>query len=120
MLIDDDKNCLEALEMFLGMSGYSCASFSDPAKALEVYGADTCDAVITDMKMPGMSGLEVMEKIHGLNPRAKVVILSGSMNGESLKTACDRGAIACLGKPLDTMALIKILKAALGINREIN
>ncbi|NPV92427.1 MAG: response regulator [Firmicutes bacterium] len=120
MLIDDDKYCLEALEIFLGMSGYSCASFSDPAKALEVYGADACDAVITDMRMPGMSGIEVMERIRGLDPQAKVIIISGSMDGESFKNACDLGATACLEKPLDASELIRTLREALKAGGGIN
>lgn len=106
LLIDDDFDCLSSLEEFLSMTGYCCDTYLDPCRAMEEYEKEAHDVVITDVKMPGMDGYEVLKKVQGLNPRGKVIMISAydEEPGEGVKP------FAYMNKPLDLEGLMLILK----------
>lgn len=109
LLLDDDIDCLDGLATALEPSGHMCDSFTVPEKALDAYQQNQYDVVITDMKMPGMNGIEVLKKIRSLNPEARVIIVTGYGDVETAIAAVNNKAYAFFGKPIDINDLMETL-----------
>lgn len=110
MLVDDDQGCLEALTDALNISGFVVEPFSDPAGAVTAYAPDRYDLVITDINMPGVSGLELLAAVREINPSAYVIILTGFADIENAILATNQGAYSYFRKPLDIMQLLETLE----------
>ncbi|OPY58565.1 MAG: C4-dicarboxylate transport transcriptional regulatory protein DctD [Pelotomaculum sp. PtaU1.Bin035] len=116
LLIDDDGDCLDGLATALEPAGNRCDKFTAPGEAVEAYQQNQYDVVITDMKMPGMNGIQVLKKIRSLNPEAKVIINTGYGDVDTAIAAVNNGAYAFFGKPIDLADLMETLEK---IEREI-
>jgi len=116
LLIDDDADCLDGLVTALEPAGYRCDKFTIPREALVAYQQDQYDVVITDMKMPGLNGIQVLKKVRSLNPEAKVIINTGYGDVDTAIAAVNNGAYAFFGKPIDLVDLMETLEK---IEREI-
>ena len=68
LVVDDEQNICAMLTKFLRSSGYSCESSTDPAKALEVLKRNDFELVISDIKMPGIDGLQLLSEILKIDP----------------------------------------------------
>jgi DNA-binding NtrC family response regulator len=110
LLIDDDADILKSLHTSLEPGGHRCDKFLVPEEAIEAYREKRHDVVITDMKMPGLNGIEVLKKVRSLNPEAKVIIITASGDVETAVAAVNNGADAFFGKPLDFLDLMKTLE----------
>ena len=80
VVVDDDRLVLYAVVAYLKSAGSRHSvqgSFGDPEKAIDFIAQHTCDLLVTDIKMPKMSGFELIERVKVLQPRIKVIILSG-------------------------------------------
>lgn len=110
LLVDDDADCLDGLVTALEPAGYQCDIFTVPEKALEAYQQKQYDVVITDMKMPGLSGIEVLKKVRSINTEAKVIIATGYGDVETAIAALNNGAYAFFGKPIDLNDLMETLE----------
>ena len=125
LIVDDEESQREAIAGFLRKLGYKVISSPDGAKALEIIQKDTIDLVISDMKMPIVGGLELLQKAKAIIPDIAFILMTayGSVNGavESMKL----GAFNYLTKPIDLGELeISITKALenrrlLAENREL-
>lgn len=100
MLIDDDHDCLDGLVSALEPTGHELNVFTVPEEAVQAYRGNDYDVVITDMKMPGMTGIEVLKAIRQLDQEARVIILTGYGDAETAIAAVNNGAYAFFGKPL--------------------
>lgn len=110
LLIDDDADCLDGLVTVLEPAGHRCDAFTVPEKALEAYRQKQYDAVITDLKMPGLNGIDVLKEVRALNNGAKVIIATGYGDVETAIVALNNGACAFLGKPIDLNNLMDTLE----------
>jgi CheY-like chemotaxis protein len=95
--------------------GFSVVAQSDPAEAVALFRSDPSrfDVVLTDLNMPGMSGLDVAREIHAIDPRKPILVMSGfqgSYTAENLKSV---GVSDLVPKPLSTEQLLESLKRAL-------
>jgi len=108
LIIDDDPLSLSGVKMMLEQQGgHHCAAFPDPEAALREFRLRPFDAVITDLRMPGMSGLEVLRRLHEINPAVPVILISGH---EFELTEPDAREIhAFFPKPLRAQLLLKAL-----------
>ena len=107
LLVDDDLDCLEALQGLVKALEHTCVSVEDPRDALEQYSLHSFDLVITDFRMPAMNGNDLARKIRGVNHDAKIILITGyfpfgEAPGESLFNAV-------LEKPVDIHELKKVL-----------
>jgi DNA-binding NtrC family response regulator len=100
LLIDDDEVSIKNLASFLGMANNCCQAFTVPEQAIEAYRRNAYDVVITDMIMPGMNGLEVLQRVRSINPDAKVIVVTGHMDLGVIIAALNNRVYAFLGKPL--------------------
>jgi purine-binding chemotaxis protein CheW len=118
LLIDDDEVSLKRLASFLKMDRHCCSAFTAPQQAIEAYRQNDYDVVITDMIMPNMTGLEVLQRIRSLNPDAKVIIVTGQMDVGIIVAALNKRAYAYLFKPLKIQELMTTLKVIDRENRD--
>ena len=109
MLIDDEFECTVGLAGAIEPAGYSCEIFTEPEKAVAAYPLKHYDVVISDMRMPGMNGIQVLIAIRKMNPDARVIIITGYGDVETAMAAINNGAHAFFGKPVDVADLMETL-----------
>jgi FixJ family two-component response regulator len=110
--VDDDFRIRESIASLLESAGYAAAVFSSAEEFLGsgTLGAATC--VITDVRMPGMDGIELQRRIRLERPKLPVILISAHNNAEIRQTAIDEGAVEFLYKPFDASELLKIVQSA--------
>lgn len=109
-VIDDDPDIIETLEEFLTREGYSPCSSTDPVSGLEELRGQTYEALLLDMRMPEMSGLEVLNELRKFDNHISVVMMTAYPAVESAIEAKRRGVIDYLRKPFELGDLRRILE----------
>lgn len=117
LVIDDEKNYLLILETILGEEGYSVTALNDSEMALNYLDESEVDVVITDMKMPAISGQEVLEHVRKNYPHIPVLIMTayGSIDGAVEAMKC--GAFDYISKPFSNEELILSVRKAVMLSR---
>lgn len=117
LVIDDEKNYLLLLETLLTEEGFETTTLSDPELALTFLEESEVDVVITDMKMPKISGQEILEKIRRDLPHIPVIIMTafGSIDGAVAAMRC--GAFDYLAKPFSNEELLLVVRRAVEFAR---
>src|SRR5690348_908756 len=100
LIIDDEPNILSVLYSLLS-DHYECKTATSAAEALEYLKEASYDLVLSDIMMPGMSGLELLEEISHLSRDTVVVLISGNLNIQSAIEAMRRGAFDYVTKPFN-------------------
>jgi DNA-binding NtrC family response regulator len=118
LVIDDEKNIREGLAAALEMDGYEAVCAADGDEGYKRFGKGDIDLVITDLRMPGMGGEELMRRILAESPGFPVIILTGHGTVENAVAAMREGAYDFLTKPLNLDRLSLLVKRALA-NREL-
>lgn len=114
VIVEDEDNIRHSLECFIPWEdiGFQVVgTFSDGSDALAYLQNDPCDAVLTDILMSRMSGLEMTAKLHQLHPQIKVVILSGHSDFAYARQAIEYQVAHYLVKPVDEDELIDAFKS---------
>ncbi len=101
VVVDDEEPQRRVLAGFLRKAGYEVVAVGSPDEALAVVAARTVDLVLTDLRMPGKNGVELLEAVRGLNPEIPVVVMTAYGTVASAVDAMKRGAADFLGKPVD-------------------
>lgn len=113
LIVDDEKNIREGLADALEMEGYSTAICANGKEALALLSRGDIDLVITDLRMPIMSGEKLLSHITSTMPAIPVIILTGHGSIDSAVEAMKHGAYNFLTKPLNLDQLVMIVKRAL-------
>ncbi len=113
-VVDDDEAVREALCDLLTVSGLACRIFENASAFLGDATARDCDCLITDVRMPGMSGVELLEKLRSDHSDIPVVVLTSVVDDHLRVRADALGALAWLQKPVSEDVLLGHLKSALG------
>ena len=100
LVIDDDPVVGKSFDRVLSPKGYAVIAAASGAEALDKLGREHYDVVFTDIKMPGMDGLEVAQRIKGSNPWMPVVIITGYGSEANEMKARQLGVSHFLNKPL--------------------
>lgn len=101
LVVDDDPAAAKGLRLLLGTDGYEATSEHDPEVALARLAREPFDAVVTDLEMPRVHGVEVVRAARAAQPRATVLVVTASVNSAASVEALAAGANRVLGKPLD-------------------
>jgi DNA-binding NtrC family response regulator len=101
LVVDDDTDGLEVLEMRLTHAGYEVETAESAEKALARVGAFAPGLIVTDVRMGGMSGLELLEKVRGAMDDVEVVVMTAHDDMDTAVTAMKSGAFDFLVKPVD-------------------
>ena len=113
LVVDDEDLFRNSLVKLLTMEGYSVLSASDGNEALGLIKENKFQLVITDLKMPGMNGMELIQEIQKLSPDTKVVIITAHGEWNTYLEAMERGAFEYLNKPINKDDLFYAVKRAL-------
>lgn len=99
LIVDDQINTCKSLEAILKKSGYSCSFTFNAEDALKKVQAEHFDIVITDIRMPGMDGLQLLEELKKIQPHLVVIIITGYATIKSAVESIQKGAYDYLPKP---------------------
>jgi len=113
LIVDDEKFIRDILADFLGMEGYAVRTAEDGAAALTELRAQSYDIVISDLKMPRMGGIELLEQISTTAPNALTVIMTGFGTVETAIDAMKRGAYDYILKPFKVEEVIHVVQRGL-------
>ncbi|PYP87117.1 MAG: two-component system response regulator [Blastocatellia bacterium AA13] len=112
LIIDDETNVLSVLDSLLSEQ-YECKTATSAAEALEYLKEESYDLVLSDIMMPGMSGLELLEEISRQARDTVVVLISGNLNIQSAIEAMRRGAFDYVTKPFNISEVETAVQRAL-------
>lgn len=113
LVVDDEKNIREGIKRFLEMEKHEVFLATNGQEAFEILTEQDFDVVITDLKMPILSGEKLLEKIMALKPYIKVMVLTGHGTIENAVEAMKKGAYDFFSKPVNTDKLIFSIQRAL-------
>ena len=113
LIIDDEKNYLVVLEALLAPEGYEIITTDNPQKALGLMKEYDLDLVITDMKMPGISGMTILEEAKKINPDIPIIIMTAFGSIEMAVEAMKKHAYDYIEKPFKNEALKLTVEKAL-------
>jgi two-component system response regulator HydG len=112
LIVDDEVDMAQCLADLLGHAGYACAVCTDGGRAYEAVIAESPDLVLTDLKMPGGSGLDLLKKVRSNRPTLPVILLTAFATVDGAVEAMREGATDFLAKPFFPEELLaKIRKA---------
>ncbi|MEK7283803.1 MAG: response regulator, partial [Acidobacteriota bacterium] len=114
LVVDDDPSVRTFLVAALTEAGHSVAAAEDGRRGIEIFQADPCDLVVTDVMMPGTSGLEVLRTVKRRSPGVEVIVVTAHASLDTAIQALRDGAYDLITKPLpDLDALFRVVDRAL-------
>ena len=102
-IIDDDRSIRWVLEKALGKAGLDVSSFPDGSRILEKLEVSTPKVIISDIRMPGVDGITLLERININYPQIPVIIMTAHSDLDSALSAYQGGAFDYLPKPFDKL-----------------
>lgn len=111
-LVDDDAAVRDSLALLIGTVGLRVQTWSDPQVFLAQFSRNDVGAIVLDVRMPGTSGLAVLDTLVAQNVDQPVIMLTGHGTVEMCRRAFKAGAAEFLEKPVDDELLIEALQAA--------
>jgi DNA-binding NtrC family response regulator len=112
LLVDDEEDFLESLSQRLEHRGMRVSARTSAPEGLEALARGEFDAVVLDLRMPGMDGLEALRLIREKRPEMRVIILTGQGTVESGVEAMKLGAAEFVEKPADIERLSELIRKA--------
>jgi two-component system, NtrC family, nitrogen regulation response regulator NtrX len=117
LLVDDDPNTLASLSRAFRLAGHEATVCDNAGRALELLRTNGFDLILSDVVMPGKSGLELLEDLKKAGVKTPIVLISGQANIEMAVRATKLGALDFLEKPLSTDKLLVTVENALRLSR---
>ena len=112
LVVDDEKTLTDSITVALTEEGYEVTSVNDPSLVVDLLKEANYDVVVIDLKMPTISGLELLEKIKPLNIASTIIAMSGFGSSEDALSAIKLGATDFISKPFSPDELIFIIRKA--------
>ena len=110
LIVDDEPLKRATLDIELTAAGYSVLQAADPAAALAQLEQQPVDIVVTDLRMPGMDGMQLLDQIRGRWPRTQVILMTAYGSVDAAVQAIKRGACDYVSKPFPTEELLTKLE----------
>jgi two-component system NtrC family response regulator len=120
LVVDDEPAQRELISGFLKKQGFDVSSAENGVKAVELFRQDSIDLVLTDQKMPHMSGLDLLQAVRAINPVAPVILMTAFGSIEAAVSAIQGGATDYLTKPLNLDELLYRIRQVTDRYRIIN
>ena len=112
LLIDDEEGIRKLLSISLRNEGYDVITADNGQSGIELFEQEAPSIVLTDIKMPGMDGIDVLRRIKKINPDAEVIIITGYGDMENAVKSIQLEASDFIAKPINAEALSKALRRA--------
>jgi len=100
LIIEDDEEMRSLLEDVLGEEGFKTESVSNGSEGLRKVTKEPFDLILTDIRMPGLTGLDILPAIKRLQPEASVIVITAFGNEEIHRRSVEKGAAGYLEKPI--------------------
>ncbi len=113
LVIDDEEAIRKSLRMVLEYEGYDYAEAASGPAGIQALERETPDAVLLDIKMPGMDGLEALQKARAQDPHTPILMISGHGDVPTAVEAIQRGAYDFLEKPLESDRVLTAIRNAI-------
>lgn len=113
LVIDDEPIVGKRLKQLFIKMGLEVETYTNPVSAMEVIQRYPFDIVVTDLKMNGMDGMEVLKRVKDINPEAKVVIITGYAQLDTASEAFRRGVFDFIAKPFRLDELKRVIVRAM-------
>lgn len=117
-IVDDDRSIRWVLEKALRQAQIEVRSFPSADEALDALNRDEPDALVTDIRMPGINGLDLLAEILGTRPHLPVIIMTAHSDLDSAVAAYQGGAFEYLPKPFDIDEAVELARRAIAHRRE--
>jgi DNA-binding NtrC family response regulator len=114
LVVDDDRDILQLMRIRLKLMGYRVVTCMDPKEALSVFEQGNFSIVLTDQRMEGLRGSDLIREIHLIDPHVPIILMTAYGTVEDAVESVKQGAYTYLEKPVDTQELELHLKRALG------
>ena len=111
--VDDDFRVRESIESLVESAGYAPLMFSSAEEFLESGTLVGARCLITDVRMPGINGIELQRRVRTKRPKLPVIFISAHNDEETRKRALDEGAVSFLYKTFDAGELLETIRVAL-------
>ncbi|HEN8709958.1 TPA: response regulator [Pseudomonas putida] len=116
-IVDDDASVRKSLANLLRSAGVATLLFASGEELLASDLAPMAGCVLLDLKMPGLSGLEVQREMARQGWRLPVICMSAHWDDLAVEASMRNGALACLGKPFSEEVLLRVVEEALAASR---
>jgi len=113
VVIDDEAIVGKRLKQVFNKVGFTVEIFTDPLVALKAMEESPFDIVVTDLKMEGIDGIEILKRARAINPECRVIIITGYASLETAEQAQQHGVFSFLAKPFRLDELKQVIFQAL-------
>jgi DNA-binding NtrC family response regulator len=117
LIVDDEYSVRDSLERWFRKEGYDVTAVPSAAEALKAMQDRTFHVALVDIKMPGMDGMELQERIHRIDPQTAVIMITAFASVDTAVRALKQGALDYLTKPIDPDELSHLVRRALDERR---
>jgi CheY-like chemotaxis protein len=117
LVVDDERDVLEMIEVGLGLDGYGVLLAQSGEQAIDLVARQRVDLVISDLKMPGMNGVDTICHLRELAPRIPVIVVTGFLPPGVIDRCRELGGIELLHKPFPFKRLSHAVHSALAPRR---
>lgn len=119
LVVDDDPLSLGVTAGLLEQVGYQVSAFNNANDAIAFLDSNSSDVVLTDIKMPGVTGIELLERIRSIDPELPVILMTAYAELKTAIDAVQKGAFGFLQKPYKPAQLFQSIKKAVDYRKLI-
>ena len=118
-IIDDEQDVRDALQMLLKSIGLTVETFPSAIDFIDQYQMEWPGCILVDIRMPGMSGIELQKKLNAMGAPIPVIVISGHADVPTAVRVIQEGAVALLEKPVSDQELLDKVQSAINSDREL-
>ncbi|MBT3261326.1 response regulator [bacterium] len=109
LIVDDDKSVISIFDFVLKGTGYQTITAQNGLECLDILQSKAVDLIFLDVKMPGMTGIDIFKEIQKKHPSQLVVLMTGYSEDELVKEAFTLGAYGIIYKPFDMEEVLSVI-----------
>lgn len=117
LVVDDEADARDVLSAFLAQAGFDVDDAADGFSALTKVSRKRPDVVVTDLRMPGMTGVDLLQRIRRIHGDVPVILATGLETWDLCTAAEAYGAVTCLVKPIELDELVWHIEMALAVRQ---
>lgn len=120
-IVDDEEKILTSLERYFTLRNFMVNTYTDPLLAYNAIKTLMHKIVLTDLTMPKMDGIQLLQKLKKHNPLIQVIVMTGDATADKVKMAIKEGAAGFVVKPFDSLQMLEseVNKAIESVERSI-
>jgi len=109
-LLDDEELILDSFKMIFSDLGYEVVTCDDAPQAVNIVLGSDFDLILTDIRMPGMNGAEVIRAIKAVKPETRIFVLTAFAGDPIVQSALEAGAQGVMKKPFEIAKILDLMK----------